>query len=80
MASIRPEKRSDGGTTFIVRFRPPGTKTQVTERFWDDLPGAERFAADVEAAGNDWPAGWVKGTATPSWWTRRPQSCRRFPS
>jgi integrase len=62
MAAIKRRKRSDGTVAFRVVWRTGGTRdgdwqseTLYTAR------DAEHFRADVEAAGEQWPDGWVKG-------------------
>lgn len=68
MAWIEQKRRSDGGTSAMVRWRVGGTRSgrMQTETFGagsDDqnLARAEGFKRMVEAAGQEWPDGWVKG-------------------
>jgi integrase len=68
MAWIEQKRRSDGGTSAVVRWRVGGTRSgrTQTETFGagsDDqnLARAEGFKRMVEAAGQEWPDGWVKG-------------------
>ena len=68
MAWIECKPRSDGGTSAVVRWRLRGSRTgrMQTETFGagsDDqnLARAAGFRRMVEAAGQDWPDGWVKG-------------------
>jgi integrase len=64
MATVRSRTRSDGSVRYQVRWIVGGGRatgrTQASETFVDSGE-AERFAAAVEAAGNDWPEGWAKG-------------------
>ena len=64
MAWIEQKRRSDGGTSAMVRWRVSGTRTgrMQTETFGagsDDqnLARAEGFKRMVEAAGQEWPDG-----------------------
>ena len=64
MANIRTRQRLDGSTAYAVQWvlgggRPAGKPSQ-SETFSDE-GRARVFKADVEAAGHQWPAGWVKG-------------------
>ena len=68
MAWIEQKPRSDGGTSAVVRWRLRGSRTgrMQTETFGagsDDqnLARAAGFRRMVDAAGQDWPDGWVKG-------------------
>ena len=62
MAAIRPRRRSDGGTSYTVRWRLGGARDGAwqSETFHARIP-ARDFKADVEAAGHQWPQGWVRG-------------------
>ncbi|HVF03770.1 MAG TPA: site-specific integrase [Frankiaceae bacterium] len=62
MAAIRPRRRSDGGTSYTVRWRLGGARDGAwqSETFHARQP-ARDFKADVEDAGHQWPQGWVKG-------------------
>ena len=67
MAWIECKARADGGTSAVVRWRLGGSRTgrMQTETFGagsDDqnLAHAEGFKRMVEAAGQEWPDGWVK--------------------
>jgi integrase len=68
MAWIQRKQRSDGGTSAAVRWRLGGARSgpMQTETFSagnDDqnLARAQGFQRMVEAAGHEWPDGWVKG-------------------
>lgn len=68
MAWIEQKQRSDGGRSAIVRWRLGGTRSgrMQTETFGagsdeQNLARAEGFKRMVEAAGQEWPDGWVKG-------------------
>jgi hypothetical protein len=68
MAWIERKKRGDGGTSAGVRWRLGGTRTGPvqSETFSagtdvQNLARAEGFKRMVEAAGHEWPDGWVKG-------------------
>jgi hypothetical protein len=68
MAWIQQKRRSDGGISAAVRWRLGGIRSGLmqTETFGagtDDqnLARAEGFRRMVEAAGHEWPDGWVKG-------------------
>ncbi|HEU0130944.1 MAG TPA: site-specific integrase [Mycobacteriales bacterium] len=62
MAGIRTRTRSDGTVGYTVYWRLGGTRAgaQQSETF-DSRQEARDFALDVEAAGHQWPAGWVRG-------------------
>jgi integrase len=65
MARIKHRQRADGGVSYQVCWvlgggrASAGVKEQA-ETF-TDLNRAKAFKLDVEHAGNQWPAGWVKG-------------------
>ncbi|MFD6415943.1 tyrosine-type recombinase/integrase [Streptomyces sp. NPDC060194] len=64
MASIVPRPRKSGEITYQVKWRQDGE--WQGEKFGDPDPEigrqqAEQFQALVEAHGNRWPHGWVKG-------------------
>jgi hypothetical protein len=68
MAWIEQHRRADGGLTARVIWRPGGTRdaTRVWETFGagsdaQNLARADGFKRMVEAAGQRWPDGWVKG-------------------
>ena len=68
MAWIEQKLRADGGTSAVVRWRLGGSRAgrMQTETFGagtDDqnLARAAGFKRMVEAAGQEWPDGWVKG-------------------
>lgn len=68
MAWIEHWVRSDGGTSYQVRFRLGGGRTgpRQKETFSassdaENLARAEGFKTMVDAAGQMWPEGWVKG-------------------
>ena len=68
MAWIEQRRRADGGLTARVFWRPGGCRD--TPREWEtfgagsdaqNLARADGFKRMVEAAGQRWPDGWVKG-------------------
>ncbi|MEV5368942.1 site-specific integrase [Streptomyces albogriseolus] len=61
MASIVPRPKKSGDITYQVRWRQDGS--WQTENFGGELgqAQAEQFKQLVEAHGNRWPHGWVKG-------------------
>jgi integrase len=61
MASIVPRPKKSGETTYQVKWREAGQ--WQTENFGgaEGPAQAEQFKALVEAHGNTWPYGWVKG-------------------
>ena len=68
MAWIEQRRRADGGVTARVFWRPGGCRD--TPREWEtfgagsdaqNLARADGFKRMVEAAGQRWPDGWVKG-------------------
>jgi hypothetical protein len=68
MAWIEQHRRADGGLTARVIWRPGGARnaTRVWETFGagsdaQNLSRADGFKRMVEAAGQRWPDGWVKG-------------------
>lgn len=68
MAWIDKRQRTDGGTSYTVRWRAGGTRTgkRQSETFGagpdeQNSARAEGFRLMVLAAGEDWPDGWVKG-------------------
>lgn len=68
MAWIEEKKRSDGGTSAIVRCRLGGTRSggMQTETFGagsdaQNRARAEGFKQLAAAAGERWPDGWVRG-------------------
>lgn len=58
MASIVERPKKDGTCTFQVKWREAGE--WQTENFGDRDP-ADQFKGLVEAHGNKWPHGWVRG-------------------
>jgi integrase len=63
MASVHPRKNKAGEiTSWQVKWRLGGGRAGKgqTERF-DDEPSAAVFKEAVDAAGQQWPTGWVKG-------------------
>jgi integrase len=62
MASIVERPKSDGTTTFQVKWRDGGGRTDPTqtEKF-GDRQSAEQFKRLVDAHGQHWPPGWVRG-------------------
>lgn len=68
MAWIEPKTRSDGGTSYSVRWRLGGSRSgrPQVETFGAgsdarNLARAEGFKQMVTAASEQWPQGWVKG-------------------
>ncbi len=68
MAWIEAKKRTDGGTSCIVRWRLGGTRSgkPQNETFSagsdeQNMARAEGFKQMVMAAGEYWPDGWIKG-------------------
>jgi integrase len=68
MASIKARKRTDGGTSYLVRWREGGTRVgkEQSETFAsgadkENLIAAERFRKRVELADQHWPKNWVAG-------------------
>lgn len=68
MAWIEAKKRADGGTSCTVRWRLGGARDgrpqNETFSAGSDAQNAARadgFKSMVEAAGNRWPEGWIKG-------------------
>jgi integrase len=68
MAWIRQRKRTDGGTSVRVEWRLGGgrggalqVETFAAGTDAQNLARAEGFKTMVEAAGGQWPEGWVKG-------------------
>ncbi|MDQ4109553.1 MAG: site-specific integrase [Actinomycetota bacterium] len=68
MAWIEHKKRTDGGTSALVRWRLGGRRdgARQTETFSagsdeQNTARAEGFQTMVDAAGEFWPDGWVKG-------------------
>ncbi|MFF8432807.1 tyrosine-type recombinase/integrase [Streptomyces bacillaris] len=63
MAYVETQERKRTGTRYIVRWRgrgPDGEATNPTEYF-DDPKSAERFRDLVDAHGQNWPPGWIRG-------------------
>jgi integrase len=63
MAYVTPRRnKAEEITSYQVKWRLGGSRKapQQTERF-DDEESAEIFCDAVNAAGQDWPIGWVKG-------------------
>lgn len=62
MAYIVDRTKSDGTITYQVKWREGGGRTDPgqTERF-GDRPSAETFKKLVDAHGQHWPPGWVRG-------------------
>jgi hypothetical protein len=68
MAWIEEYRRKDGGRSYKVRWRQDGARdgfrhaeTFGVGRDEQNRARAEGFAKMVEAAGENWPDGWVKG-------------------
>ena len=83
MAWIEARKRSDGGTSFLVRWRLGGSRAgrPQLETFGAGSDArnrarAEGFRDTVAAAGEQWPEGWVKDDIR-AWligWDRSPKT------
>ncbi len=68
MAYIEKERRSDGGTSFVVHWRLGGSRSGAKQRETfgagadaQNRARAEGFRDMVALAGEMWPEGWVKG-------------------
>ncbi|MGW2932926.1 tyrosine-type recombinase/integrase [Streptomyces sp. NPDC001156] len=62
MASIRKRVRKDGSTAHQVRWREGGSREGAPQsEVFDSEPEAIQFKALVDAHGQQWPPGWVKG-------------------
>ncbi|MFF3989097.1 tyrosine-type recombinase/integrase [Streptomyces sp. NPDC001797] len=62
MASIRKRVRQDGSTAHQVRWREGGSRDSAPQsEVFDSEPEAIQFKALVDAHGQHWPSGWVKG-------------------
>lgn len=62
MASIRERRRTNGTVGYTVAWRLGGTRTGHPEsETFDTRREAQDFRLDVQAAGHQWPEGWVKG-------------------
>ena len=68
MAWIEQRRRADGGVTARVFWRPSGCRdaprdweTSSAGRAAQNLARADSFKRMVEAAGQRWPDGWMKG-------------------
>jgi integrase len=62
MARVRTRPRTDGTIAYMVEWRLGGTRQGSTTSETFNTPGrAEGFAEEVEAAGHEWPRGWVRG-------------------
>ena len=67
MASIKRRRRADGSLAFRVVWREGGTRDGARQSETLYTPrDAEHFRADVAAAGEQWPDGWVRESGT---WT-----------
>lgn len=64
MASIEKRTRKDAETAYRVVWREAGQKQSETFGPGRQLQ-AKAFLRDVEAAGERWPPGWVKGVGYP---------------
>lgn len=62
MATIVERPKKDGSITYQVKWREGGGRTDPgqTEKFGDPA-SAEQFKALVDAHGQHWPPGWVRG-------------------
>ncbi|MER7833522.1 site-specific integrase [Streptomyces sp. NPDC095602] len=61
MASIRRREKRDGTATFQVRWLEGGRGGSWETEIFGDEDSAADFKKLVEAHGNKWPYGWVKG-------------------
>ena len=61
MASINSRARADGGTRYQVRWKEGARVGSFQAETFTTEAGALAFKADVEAAGNRWPVGWIRG-------------------
>ncbi len=61
MAGLVTRKRSDGTTAYKVQWRTGGRGSGWQSETFDVKLAATKFQAQVEAHGNRWPPGWVKG-------------------
>ncbi len=68
MAYIEQDRRSDGGTSYVVRWRLGGSRSGRKQRETfgagtdaQNKARAEGFRDMVAVAGEFWPDGWVKG-------------------
>ncbi|MGW2937927.1 tyrosine-type recombinase/integrase [Streptomyces sp. NPDC001156] len=61
MASIRPRKRKDGTAIYQVRWLQGGRGGDWEGEKFGDEGSAEQFKRLVDAHGQQWPPGWVKG-------------------
>ncbi|GGY00074.1 tyrosine-type recombinase/integrase [Streptomyces fructofermentans] len=61
MASIRKREKKTGPPTFQVRWLEGGRGGSWEDESFGDEGQAEEFRRLVEAHGNKWPYGWIKG-------------------
>jgi integrase len=68
VAYVEEDRRSDGGTSYVVRWRLGGSRTGAKQRETfgagsdaQNRARAEGFRDMVALAGEMWPEGWVKG-------------------
>lgn len=61
MATIRKRERKDGSVTYQVRWLQGGRGGSWESETFGEDGDAEQFRKLVEAHGNQWPHGWVKG-------------------
>ncbi|MEU2510502.1 tyrosine-type recombinase/integrase [Streptomyces syringium] len=62
MASIVERPKSDGSLTFQVRWRDGGSRgSKIETENFPDIESAEQFKKLVDAHGQHWPHGWVRG-------------------
>lgn len=61
MAGIRERKKTDGSVTYQVRWLEGGRGGSWEDEKFGDADQAAEFRKLVEAHGNKWPYGWVKG-------------------
>ncbi|MEU2181517.1 tyrosine-type recombinase/integrase [Streptomyces thermolilacinus] len=61
MASIRRREKKDGTATYQVRWLEGGRGGSWQDEIFGDEDSAKDFKRLVEAHGNKWPYGWVRG-------------------
>ncbi|MFG3259034.1 tyrosine-type recombinase/integrase [Streptomyces sp. NPDC048172] len=62
MAYVEERKRADGSVSYVVRWRAGGARTGKKEsEVFTEEPSASQFRDLVNAHGQRWPFGWVRG-------------------
>ncbi|WP_406398749.1 tyrosine-type recombinase/integrase [Streptomyces uncialis] len=61
MASIRKRAKKDGSATYQVRWLQGGRGGDWEDEKFGDVTAAEDFKRLVDAHGQQWPYGWIKG-------------------